>query len=139
MASSTSDNYPLVCRPLLVETKRLTCSSLWTAHPTPSAIFWQVQNRFEGGLTRDQARSLEEKLETELVRCEALALEADRHKEIADIASEQTLAMNHQVGEVGAGHDAKKRCCCSTLSYGGGGVYNGRKRGRQIESNNLRP
>ncbi|CAN0076060.1 unnamed protein product, partial [Ectocarpus fasciculatus] len=56
----------------------------------------KVQNRFEGGLTGEQARSLEEKLEAELVRGEALALEADRHKEIADIASEQTLALNHQ-------------------------------------------
>ncbi|CAN0162716.1 unnamed protein product, partial [Ectocarpus sp. 12 AP-2014] len=59
----------------------------------------KVQNRFEGGLTSEQARSLEEKLEAELVRGEALALEADRHKEIADIASEQTLALNHQVRE----------------------------------------
>lgn len=57
----------------------------------------QVQNRFEGGLTGEQARALEERLEKELLRAEALALEADRHKEIADIASEQTLAMNHQV------------------------------------------
>ncbi|CAM9519595.1 unnamed protein product, partial [Hapterophycus canaliculatus] len=57
----------------------------------------KASNRFEGGLTREQARSLEEKLETELVRAEALGLEADRHKEIADIATEQTLAMNHQV------------------------------------------
>lgn len=40
---------------------------------------------------------MEERLEKELLRAEALALEADRHKEIADIASEQTLAMNHQV------------------------------------------
>lgn len=59
----------------------------------------QVQNRFEGGLTGEQARSLEEKLESEILRAEALALEVDRHKEIADIASEQTLVMNHQVRE----------------------------------------
>lgn len=63
----------------------------------------QVQNRFEGGLAGEQARSLEDKLERELLRAEALALEADRHKEIADIASEQTLAMNHQVSETRLG------------------------------------
>lgn len=60
-------------------------------------VLVQVQNRFEGGLTGEQARALEDKLEKELLRAEALVLEADRHKEIADIASEQTQAMNHHV------------------------------------------
>ncbi|CAM9748610.1 unnamed protein product, partial [Scytosiphon promiscuus] len=63
---------------------------------TAAAELIKVQNRFEGGLTREEALSIKEKLETELVRAEALGLEAERHKEIADIASEQTLAMNHQ-------------------------------------------
>lgn len=57
----------------------------------------QVENRFEGGLTGREGRALREKLEKESERAEAAALEAERHKEIADIASEQAMAMEHQV------------------------------------------
>lgn len=57
----------------------------------------QVQNCFEGGLTGEQGRDLREKLEQESVRAEALQLETERYKELADIASEQTLAMDNQV------------------------------------------
>eukprot|EP00904_Undaria_pinnatifida_P003934 jgi/Undpi1/13541/HiC_scaffold_8.g03200.m1 len=56
----------------------------------------KVQNRFEGGLSGDEARSLEEAIQTEKLRAESLILEAERHREIADIASEQALAINHQ-------------------------------------------
>eukprot|EP00903_Cladosiphon_okamuranus_P020140 g18493.t1 len=66
-----------------------------SAHAAAAELI-EMKNRFEGGLSREQARALEERLEKELLRAEALSLEADRHKEIADIASEQTLAMNHQ-------------------------------------------
>lgn len=76
----------------------------------PVLAWLKVQNRFEGGLTGEQARDVEERLEKELLRAEALSLEADRHKEIADIASEQTLAMNHQV-----------RCCLNSGMIWGGG------------------
>lgn len=57
----------------------------------------QVLNRFEGGLTGEEGRDLRGKLEQESVRAEDLQLETERYKELADIASEQTLAMNNQV------------------------------------------
>ena len=65
--------------------------------PCVVLVVRQVQNQYEGGLSGDEARSLEEDIQKEKLRAEALTLEAERHREIADIASEQALAINHQV------------------------------------------